>query len=153
MKTAITIMLLAFGAALPAAMAQEGDVQQLIEQRHQEMKANGGAMKQLGGIFRGDAPYDRDAVIKAAEILSKHSGADSAALFPDNSLDHSYSDARTEIADNRKRFEKIFSDLNAGSKELADLARGDGSDTELRTVFSKVAKTCSACHTDFRAKN
>ncbi|MCY4034591.1 MAG: cytochrome c [Hyphomicrobiales bacterium] len=153
MRIAIAITLLALGAVLPAAMAQEGDVQALIEQRHQEMKANGGAMKQLGGIFRGDAPYDRDAVIKAAGILSKHSGTDSAALFPDNSLEHSNSDARIEIADNRKRFEQIFSDLNAGSKELADLARSDGSDKELRALFSKVAKTCSACHTDFRAKN
>lgn len=153
MKIVIAITLLAIGATLPVAVAQESDVRSLIEQRHQEMKANGRAMKQLGGVFRGDTPYDRDTVIKAAEILSKHSGAESSALFPDNSLEHSDSDARIEIAGNRDRFEQIFSDLNSSSKELIDLARGNGNDTEMRAAFSKVAKTCSACHTDFRVKN
>ena len=155
MKILIAITLLAIGATLPMAMtmAQEGDVQSLIEQRHQEMKANGRAMKQLGGIFRGDMPYERNAVIEAAEILSKYSGAESVTLFPDNSLDHSGSDARIEIAKSRDRFEQIFSDLNASSKELINLARGSGSDMEMRAVFSKVAKTCSACHSNFRAKN
>ena len=153
MRILIAITLLAIGATLPMAMAQEGDVQSLIEQRHQEMKANGRAMKQLGGIFRGDMPYERNAVIEAAEILSKYSGAESVTLFPDNSLEHSGSDARIEIAENRDRFEQIFSDLNASSKELINLARGSGSDMEMRAVFSKVAKTCSACHSNFRAKN
>ena len=153
MKIAIAITLLAIGATLPAAVAQESGVRSLIEQRHQEMKANGRAMKQLGGVFRGDMPYDRDTVIKAAEILSKHSETESSALFPDNSLEHSDSDARIEIAHNRDRFEQIFSDLNSSSKELIDLARGNGSDADMRTAFSKVAKTCSACHTDFRVKN
>lgn len=153
MRILIAITLLAIGATLPMAMAQEGDVKSLIEQRHQEMKANGRAMKQLGGIFRGDMPYERNAVIEAAEILSKYSGAESVTLFPDNSLEHSGSDARIEIAENRDRFEQIFSDLNASSKELINLARGSGSDMEMRAVFSKVAKTCSACHSNFRAKN
>ncbi|MCY4038573.1 MAG: cytochrome c [Hyphomicrobiales bacterium] len=153
MRIAIAITLLAIGATLPMASAQESNVQSLIEQRHQEMKANGRAMKQLGGVFRGDTPYDRDAVLKAAETLSKHSGEESAALFPDNSLKHSGSEARIEIAGNRDRFNEIFSDLNSSSKELIDLARGNGSDTEMRAAFSKVAKTCSACHTDFRVKN
>ena len=153
MKIAIAITLLAIGATLPAALAQESDVRSLIEQRHQEMKANGRAMKQLGGVFRGDTPYDRDTVIKAAQVLSKHSDAESGDLFPDNSLEHPDSEARIEIAGNRDRFEQIFSDLNSSSKELIGLASGNGSEDEMRAAFSKVAKTCSACHTDFRVKN
>lgn len=153
MKIVVAIILLAIGATSPAALAQESDIQSLIEQRHQEMKANGRAMKQLGGVFRGDTPYDRDTVIKASKVLSKHSGAESGALFPDNSLEHSDSDARIEIAANRDRFDQIFSDLNSSSRELIDLARGNGSEDEMRAAFSKVAKTCSACHTDFRVKN
>ena len=153
MKIVVAITLLALSAAFPMAMAQESATQALIDQRHKEMKDNGKAMKQLGGVFRGDTPYDRDAIIEASEILSRHSGATSVALFPDDSLDHPDSHARVEIAQDRERFKQIFSDLNTGSVELASLARGGSSDMELRALFSKVARTCSACHTDFRTKH
>ena len=148
--------ILAVGAlvpALPPAPAPAQDVAALLEQRQKDMKANGRAMKQLSGVFRGAAPYDRAKVIEAAGTLAANSGAKAAELFPDNALEVADSEALNRIAEEREQFTQIFIDLQTASEALAALAGEEGNDEALRAAFGPIGKTCSSCHTDFRVKN
>ena len=152
----IAAALLAVGALVPAlqpAPAPAQDVAALLEQRQKDMKANGRAMKQLSGVFRGGAPYDRADVLEAAGILAAGAGAEAAELFPDNALEVGDSEALERIAEERERFVQIFVDLQTASEALAALAREEGNDDALKAAFGPIGKTCSACHTDFRVKN
>ena len=156
------VFLLALAAAVlsapaggPAqAQAQEGDIAALVEQRQKNMKAYGGAMKRLGGVFRGGAPYDRAAVLEAAGVLAARSGTEAAELFPDHALEVAGSEALAAIAQDRERFARLFVELRSRSEALAALARQEGNDAELQAAFAQLGRsTCSACHTDFRLKN
>lgn len=148
-----TVLFLATGLVFPLAQAQENDIRAMLQQRQDDMDFNGKAMKQLGRVFKGAVPYDRDVVARNAEIIVEHSGEATAGLFPNESLEVRGSDARPEIARNRERFEQLFAEMNTSSKNLVSLARRDGGDQELLAAFARLGKTCSSCHTDFRVKD
>ena len=148
------VLLPAAGLVAAQAQAQERDIAALVEQRQKGMKANGRAMKQLGGVFRGGAPYDRAKVLEAAEALAANSGAEAAELFPDDALEVERSEALASIAQERDRFVQLFVEMKRQSEALAALARQEGNDAELQAAFAQLGRSsCSACHTDFRIKN
>lgn len=129
------------------------EIAAFVSERQADMKGFGRAMKQLGGIFRGSPPYDRDAVTTAAESIASHSGEKAQAHFPDASLGVPGSEALPAIADERERFQSLFAELEMRGAHLVALARQQDNDRELREAFARLGQTCSACHTAFRAKN
>ena len=141
------------GLFFPPVHAQESDMAALVQQRHQDMKTSGAAMKTLSGIFRAAPPYDRALVAQSAETIATRTGSEAATLFPDASLEVAGSGARAKIAQDRQRFEQLFINLQTESETLAALARQEGNDRELRAAFAQLGQVCSACHTDFRAKH
>lgn len=142
----------------PATQAQQAQPSQeeiaaFVSERQADMKRFGRAMKQLGGVFRGSPPYDRDAVISAAESIASHSGEQAQRHFPDASLGVAGSEALPVIAEDRERFQALFAELEMRGARLVALARQQDNDRELREAFGRLGQTCSACHTGFRAEN
>lgn len=148
-----TVLLLTSVVVFTVVQAQENDIAAMLQQRHEDMKDNGNAMKQLGKIFKGATPYSRTEVIEYARIIVDRSGERTSGLFPDESLDVPGSHVRLEVARNRERFAQLFLEMNTNSKELVSLAQQGGDDPELLAAFARLGKTCSACHTEFRIKH
>lgn len=146
MTTIITAA--AVGAISVAPATSHEKATGVVKERMELMKANGKAMKAMGAMVKGESPYDADQVRALAEELR----ADSAKipdLFPEGSLEPP-SEALPAIWQNWAKFEELARRMGEASGAVADAA--DGGLGAVAPVFGGLAKTCSACHTDFRKK-
>lgn len=119
----------------------------IVKERMQLMKDIASDTKALGLAFRGKTPYDPAEIAAAAERIAEHAGTRLTALFPDGSNDHP-SEASSEIWSDWERFTEIADDLRISAQRLADEA--SSGQTATAPLFGDVARTCKACHQDFR---
>lgn len=135
---------------IDVAMAQSPAAS--IEQRQAAMKANGGAMKALVPMARGEQPWNQGAAIQALDTLQKN-GAATPNLFPRGSG----SEAGVKTAALPSIWEK-WADFQAAAKTQADagesllkLARAND-EAGFKAGFAAMGRACGGCHEPFRAK-
>lgn len=127
--------------------------QDLIEQSHAQMKANG---KSLGGVLspmaRGDKPYDQAAVDAALAQLDE-SSKKLPSLYPASVKDVKQTGDYTpspKIWDDKAGFESAIAAFGKAVTE----AKGKIKDAEsLKATLPTIGKSCSGCHETFRVKN
>ncbi len=136
------VLLLAAGSATDAHQAAQG----VVRERMEEMKAMARSMKAIGAMTRGAAPFDAAAATAAAALARRAGGI--VALFPEGSLG-GVSEAGRAIWRDPDGFRAEADALIAAAHALeTSLRAGDrpGADRAFRTV----ARSCSACHRDYR---
>ncbi|CAN5249456.1 cytochrome c [soil metagenome] len=139
------VMLLGIGAVA----AQ----QDLIEQSHAQMKANG---KSLGGTLspmaRGDKPYDQ-AAIDAALAQLDETAKKLPTLYPVSIKDVKQTSEYTpspKIWDDKAGFDAAIAAFGKAVTE----AKGKIKDADsLKATLPTIGKSCSGCHETFRVKN
>lgn len=155
-----------------AAFAHKGATG-VVKERMDQMGMIAKSMKAIGGMMKGQTPYDADVVRSEAAMIASHGGETLTKLFPEGSIKHP-SEAIPTIWTDWERFEAIAMDLSRYATALSDGAGNDrggsggglssggltssgSGDADLASMlpddlFMKVAGTCSACHQDFRQK-
>ena len=117
----LTVALLAFGFALPGGLLAHTGATGIVKERMELMKSVGAAMKTLAKMFKGEEPYDADAVRKAATQIQGHGGETMTKLFPEGSLDKP-TEALPTIWEDWERFELLAAQLVDYSGALAKAA-------------------------------
>ena len=172
------ILLTCLCAAVPLAAAAHEGATGIVKERMLAMEDIGAAMKEITAMLRGQKTYDAARLAERARYIRDRSGDALTRLFPKGSL-HGPSEAAPEIWQRWDRFEALARDLGAKAERLAaaaetsgDQARpgrapGEGSGHAPPTsrdgaatlaaewpmaAFANLAKSCAACHREFRIK-
>lgn len=141
----------AVGLGVGVAVAQ----QDVIKERKDLMKANGDQAKIGAAMAKGDKPYDQAAVHKIFAAF-QDAAAKMPNLYPADSKDETGSPAADkfsptpkvweDMADFKKRFEKLGADAKAADASVKDVAT-------LKVAFGNIGKNdCGGCHHDYRAE-
>lgn len=134
-----------------AAYAQFGGhrspADEAIEFRQSLYSVVGWYAHQLGDMAKGDTPYDKDAAVKAANVIATLSKAAPDA-FPAGS-DQGDTKAKSEIWSDPTGFKK---DMDAFQQAAAKLAENAGDANAFKSSFGDLGKACKNCHDDYRKK-
>ncbi|MEM7546091.1 MAG: cytochrome c [Pseudomonadota bacterium] len=129
-----------------AALAHDGATG-VVKQRMDGMKDMSNATKALGAIKAGAIPYSPEVIRRAAgQFINK--GRAQFDLYPEGS-DGGMSDALDTVWSDRVRFEALLTDLIRAGERLDAVAAEEAA---ALSAADDVAKTCKACHADFRRK-
>jgi cytochrome c556 len=128
---------------LTAAYAQSNP----ITERKDVFKSFGGALRPVGPMLRGEAPFEAAKVQEALKTIAE--GAPKAAkLFPAGSGTGDTKALPAIWADNA-RFLGMFTKLEADARGAAAAIRDEAS---FKAEMPKVLSNCGTCHDAFRAK-
>ena len=126
----------------------------IVKERMDGMMAMGKALGTVADMFKGKTAFDADQVAVAAKIVEGHAAA-MGSLFPDtkHSREGKGTEALPSIWENKQDFLAIAKALENKFADLAKVA-ATNDQAQIRRAFGDMAKTCSACHSDYRkAKN
>lgn len=120
----------------------------VVKERMELMKANGKAMKALSAMVKGESPYSAAEVKTLASSIQSNSNQ-VLKLFPEGSLQPP-TEALPNIWQDWPKFESLVRQMGETSGAVANAA--DSGLGAVVPAFASLAKTCNACHTDFRKK-
>lgn len=140
-------------AALLLGISAVAAQQDLIEQSHASMKANG---KALGGTLspmaRGDKPYDQAAIDSALAQL-EDSAKKIPSLYPVSVKDVKQTSEYTpspKIWEDKAGFEAATANF---AKAVAEAKSKIKDADSLKATLPVIGKSCGGCHETFRVKN
>jgi cytochrome c556 len=117
-----------------------------IGQRKEILKTFGGAMKEPGGMAKGEVPFDLAKVQASLKTIAD--GAPKLpALFPDDSKTGGETQALPAIWEKKAEFEAGFKKLEADAKAAATAIKDEAS---FKTEWPKIGANCGTCHKAFR---
>ena len=142
MKAKATIVAVCLTAT--AVMAHQGATG-VVKQRMDAMSDIAANLKSVNQMLRGSLDYDAESVRNAMQAISDH-----AAMLPHQfpeGTDAAPSEAAPSIWTDPDGFNAIFSELEMSAAELVTMAEDPDA---VQQGFRSVAKTCKACHEDYR---
>ncbi len=141
---ALTVVVVG-GASLVNA---HGGAKGVVKERMDLMKGMADAMKVMGPMFKGEAPFQPEIVAEKAAYLAEH--ADKIPhLTPEGSNEHP-SEALPAIWQDWDRYVAEATLLGEEGAKLVAIAKNGADLDETRAQFVRVSKTCGTCHDDFR---
>jgi len=140
----LVVFSLALGTAA-FATAQEPAVNADAQARHEAMEQVGDAMKALGAIARGQAPFDAAVVKKSATTIADSLTA-AEKHFPPGS-DTGKTRAKAEIWTNRADFDRIMKESQTAATALAAVTE----EAAYRPALGTLGTSCKSCHDMYRA--
>jgi cytochrome c556 len=140
---------LSLGAGLAAETFAQEKPENYIRFRKSTQTLSAWQMRQMGAMVKGQQPMDAAAVTRAANVIATLAPV-FAASFPAGT-DHGDTRARPEIWSQPDKFKQLMDRYVAEANKMVDAGKSGSADT-IRTQFGALAKTCEACHDDFRKK-
>ena len=137
------------GLFLLGEVSAHGGATGVVKERMELMKSLGDRMKKMGAMVKGKAPFDATAMADSAREIQQ-TAPEITHLFPEGSL-HKPSEALPSVWEERDKFNDLAESLIQEAGNLNDVAI-IGDRRSIMIQFTKVGKTCSSCHTDFRKK-
>jgi len=132
--------------ALALSLAAAGLASDPIAERQKTMKKIGESMKALGGMARGESPFDAAAVKSNAETIAE-SLDHAKSLFPEGSGQGSTETwAKPEVWTERAKFEKTLQSAHEAAVSLAAVSE-EGS---YRQALGALGQNCRSCHDSYR---
>ena len=153
-KKTIAAGMIAASTLIAVGAWAHGGATGIVKERMDGMMAMCKALGTVADMFKGKAAFDADQVAAAARIVEGHA-AEMGSLFPDtkHSREGKGTEALPAIWENKEDFLAIAKALETKSADLAKIA-ATNDQSQIRRAFGEMAKTCSACHSDYRkAKN
>lgn len=142
-----TMLAVAAGAALLGASVGASAQAPEIAARQELMKANGGAMRTLVPMVRGEAPWNAAAAGQAAATVQRDAER-SPALFATPASAAS-SAALPAIWERKAEFDAMFARQREVAGNLVRLAAAND-EAGFKAAFPALGQTCGTCHTPFR---
>lgn len=119
-----------------------------IAQRRAILKGFGEAAKPIAAMLKGETPFDNATVQKSLATLAD--GAKQLpALFPVTSKTGGDTAARSNIWDEKPRFEGLYAKLGADATAAAAAIKDEAS---LKANAGALFGDCKNCHDDYRVK-
>jgi len=122
----------------------------VVKERMDVMTMIGDAMKKITAMFKRQVPYDDQEVARLAAVIAEQGGEDLTKLFPEGSL-HGPSEALPAVWERWDRFQTVAAQLSEKARVLESNAPQMMPGAMMS--FMDLAKTCNACHTEFRKKD
>jgi cytochrome c556 len=117
-----------------------------IGQRKDIFKSFGGAMKEPGGMMKGEVPFDLAKVQASLKTLSE--GAPKLkGLFPDDSKTGGDTGALPVIWDKKADFEGRFDKMAADATAAAAAIKDEAS---FKAEWPKIGANCGGCHKEYK---
>jgi len=117
-----------------------------IGQRKEIMKSIGAAMKEPGGMMKGEVPFDLTKVQTSLKTIVD--GAPKLpSLYPDDSKTGGETKALPAIWEKKDEFVGIYKKLEVDAKAAAAAIKDEAS---FKTEWPKVGAICGTCHKAFR---
>ncbi|HZB62180.1 MAG TPA: cytochrome c [Microvirga sp.] len=142
-RTVFVASLLALGVT--AAIAQSN----VVEQRQNLMKEMGAQTRPLGGMMRGQEPFDLAKVQNGLKVFAENSRK-FVTLFPESSKNAEKTEALPTIWENKAKFESIGTKLSTDAQTALTTIKDEAS---FKAEMPKVLQNCGACHNEFRKKS
>jgi cytochrome c556 len=120
-----------------------------IEVRHELMEGVGDSAKAIGGMLKGEAPFDAQAAMDGFLTMRKAS-EEFGSLFPEGSETGGDTEAKSTIWTDREGFDAILASF--GESVEAAIADNPSSLEELKASAGPVFENCKACHEDYRVE-
>ena len=139
----------AFSLSAPAA-AQFEKAEDAIKYRQSAFAVMGEHFGRIGAMANGKAPFDAKAARDNAVIVATLAHLPWVAFGPGTDKG-AKTKAKPAIWTEQAKFEEQASDMKKATAQLAVAARTDNLDN-LKAAFGDAAKTCKACHDNYRAK-
>jgi len=150
MKKVIAAGMVAAGALmLVPAHAQFSKPERAVEYRQGAFSIMGNHMGRIFQAVQGKVPYDKDAVIRSAEIVEFAGRLPFEAFGAGTDLMESK--AKPVIWKEEAKFKQLATDMQAETVKLTAAAKSGNLDA-IRTQFRATVKTCDACHDAYRDK-
>jgi cytochrome c556 len=131
------------------AHAQFSKPERAVEYRQAAFTLMNNHMGRISQAVQGKVPYDKDAVLRSAEIIEIVGKLPYEAFAPGTDLMESK--AKPAIWKEEAKFKQLAADMQAETVKLTAAAKS-GSLDNVRTQFRATAKSCDACHDAYREK-
>jgi len=135
------------GVAVTAVAQVKPDV--LVKQRQAAMTLQGKYLGPIGGMLKGNIPYNADTVALNATFLENLARMPWDGFQPSTS--GVKSKAKPNIYTDMAKFKAASEVLEGATAKLGAAARAKN-EAGVRATFGAVAKACGSCHDDFREK-
>jgi len=139
------VLSVSLSAVLVAGAAFAGD--DPILARQQLMEETRDAAKVIGGMLKGQAPFDAAAAMSAFEVW-QNTAAKAGDLFPEGSDTGHDTEATQFIWTDRDGFNQAMEDF--ATRVDAAIAAGPESLDALKVVAGPVFQACKGCHEGYR---
>ena len=139
------------GAFSAAVLAQEIKPDRAIKYRQGIMQAIGWNIGVLGGMAKGEIPYNKELAVRSATFVNELAQMPFDPGFVPVSDTGAPTKAKAEIWKEKAKFDKLAQEMQAETPKLVTAANA-GDVAALRAALPAVGKACSNCHDDFRAK-
>lgn len=130
--------------AAGAAYAQSAS----IGQRQELLKGWAQALRPVGPMLRGEAPFQIAPVQAALDLIAKDA-PNLAKLFPADSKEGGNTKALPVIWTDNAKFNGLWTKVEADAKAARAAIKDEAS---FKAEMPKVLGNCGACHNEFRAK-
>jgi len=145
-------MLLATSLSLLATGLQAEDVkpQKAIEYRQSVFEVMGWHFKTMGAMVKGEMPFNKEVFAKKAEIVAFMSPLPGEGFIKGTSSSE-FTESKTKaiLWEKMEDVKAKSQDSQKETKALAEIAKA-GDEKAIKEQFGKAAKTCKACHDDYR---
>lgn len=132
----------------PAVLSAHEEATGVVKERMDLMDKQKDAMKVLGGMAKGQTPFDAAKATAAAKEIEATS-AEILQLFPEGSGGHP-SEAKPEVW---SQWDKFTTDTEKLATAAAALEEAVSSESpEWKAKFKDVIDACKTCHKTFRAE-
>jgi cytochrome c556 len=132
---------------LPMSQLLAGESPQ--EQRHELMENSKDAAKTVGGMLKGEAPFDAAAAMKSFETWAEIAGS-FGDLFPPGTETGFDTEAKKEVWTDRAGFDAEMAKFSKAAN--AAVAANPQSLDELKAAAGPVFKSCKSCHETYRVE-
>jgi len=148
-KLLAVAVVLALGSGIAAEALAQVKPDVLVKQRQAAMTLQGKYLGPIGGMLKGNIPYNADTVALNATFLENLARMPWDGFQPSTSSVKSA--AKPEIYKDAAKFKAASDALEAATAKLGAAARAKD-EAGVKATFGGVAKACGSCHDDFRVK-
>ena len=120
-----------------------------IETRQQLMEDTRDGAKVIGGMLKGEKPFDAEAAMSALQVWKK-TATDAGDLFPEGSETGHDTEAKSTIWSDREGFDEKMAIFNT-EVDAAIAANPDSLDA-LKAAAGPVFQACKGCHDGYRVE-
>jgi len=145
-------IVLAASLSLLATGLQADDIkpEKAIEYRQSVYNVMGWHFKTMGAMVKGEMPFNKEVFAKKAEIVAFMSPLPGEGFIKGtSSTDIPESKAKAILWEKMDDVKAKSQDSQKETKALAEIAKA-GDEKAIKEQFGKTAKTCKACHDDYR---
>ena len=146
---AVTLSIAAAAYAVPAA-AQFEKAEDAIKYRQSALFVMGQHFGRIGAMANGKAPFDAKVAQENADIVAQIAKLPWAGFGPGTDKGRE-TRAKPEIWAEHAKFRELADKLGAETVKLAAAAK-TGDLGQLKAAFGETAKSCKACHDNYRNK-